>query len=579
MEIHLRRGVTNSLTIKVIPDNNRSAAEKEVINAFQESISDFNDLPRVMALATSAMGISDTTDGGSVARAFARDVLSIQIEGPSRPQLTLVDIPGLIQASTKGVSKADVSLVAEITNHYISSPRTICLAVVSATNDAANQPILQRVRDVDPQGDRTLGIITKPDRLPAGSGSESKFIELARNEDVFFRLGWHVLKNRSYEETGSSLEERNASEASYFRNSRFNSLAKENVGIDSLRNRLSLLLFEHVKQELPRLRQDLEGALGDAKKQLTLMGDRRSKANECKTFLTQLSLEYYEICKAAINGYYEAPYFHQNMDVPFTIKPPSNFTRLRALVQYLNIDFEKTVHVLGHKYHIDMADDMIAPSATPSVTEKQKSQPIRLRRSQALKWVKNAFARTRGKELIGSFNPLLIGELFWEQSSKWNSLAMDHIERIASVCEAFLKQLLEDKCPKDVKSRLWSHKLEAALKTRRQSAIEELQKIIEDAKSFPINYDHNYTDTIEKLRSERKKPALEAAIEEGTSHTRLPNCSSNHTSAKVDVDKVFENLSAKTDPDMESVSSEEALDCLLAIYKVSMILYCSYDGK
>lgn len=572
-EIHLRRGVTNALTIKVIPDDSRSAAEKAAINAFYESISDFNDLPRVMGLATAVMGISATSDGDSVVRAFARDVLSIQIEGPSRPQLTLVDIPGLIQTSTKGVSKADVSLVSEITDHYISSPRTICLAVVSATHDAANQPILQKVRDYDPQGDRTLGIITKPDRLSAGSGSESKFIELARNEDVFFRLGWHVLKNRSYEEANASLEERKVSELKYFRNSRFNSLAKENVGIDSLRDRLSLLLFDHVKQELPQLRRDLEEALGDAQKELTLLGSRRSKANECKTFLTQLSLNYYEICKAAVNGYYEGQYFQQNLDVPFSTKSPENFTRLRAVVQHLNIAFEKIVRMSGHKYHIDMADDTTAASATSSVVEKQQTQPIRMCRSQALRWVKNALARTRGKELIGSFNPLLIGELFWEQSSNWNSLAMDHIERIARVCEAFLKQLLEDKCPKDVRSRLWTYKLEAALKTRRLAAVEELQKIMDDSRGFPINYNHHYTDNVARLRIERQKAALKAAIEDGTSHTRLPNCNSNHMSAKVNSDQVFAQLSQKVDSDMESVSGEEVLDRVLAIYKVSMILY------
>lgn len=100
--------------------------------------------------------------------AFARDVLSIEIEGPSRPQLTLVDIPGLIANATKGVTDADVKTVAEITDRYISQPRTICLAVISATNDHANQPILTKVRKYDPEGERTLGIITKPDRVPAG---------------------------------------------------------------------------------------------------------------------------------------------------------------------------------------------------------------------------------------------------------------------------------------------------------------------------------------------------------------------------------------------------------------------------
>jgi hypothetical protein len=243
-----------------------------------------------MNKAMDVMGISNSSTATSSASAFAKDTLSIEIEGPSRPQLTLVDIPGLIQTSTKGVTDADVDLVAEITNRYISQPRTICLAVVSATNDAANQPILRKVRQVDPQGDRTLGIITKPDRLPAGSGSEAKFLELARNEDVFFKLGWHVLKNRSFEQGDCSLEERNFSESQYFSTSNFKTLPAENLGISALRTRLSHLLFEHVKQELPKLRQDLENALSDAKREISLLGDSRSNALECKTYLSQLSL-------------------------------------------------------------------------------------------------------------------------------------------------------------------------------------------------------------------------------------------------------------------------------------------------
>ncbi|KAI0182611.1 hypothetical protein EV127DRAFT_517655 [Xylaria flabelliformis] len=95
-----------------------------------------------MDLAMVAMRIAnkDGSDMSAPMRAFARDTLSIEIEGPSRPQLTLVDIPGLIHASTKGVSDADVALVDEITEHYISQPRTICLAA----NDVANQTILTK---------------------------------------------------------------------------------------------------------------------------------------------------------------------------------------------------------------------------------------------------------------------------------------------------------------------------------------------------------------------------------------------------------------------------------------------------
>lgn len=150
-EISLRREPTTSLTIRVIPDSARPQGEQDAIKAFSESITDLDDLPDIMESAMKVMGISDPQTSGS-GSAFAKDVLSIEIQGPDRPQLTLVDIPGLIQTSTKGVSEADVAIVAEITNSYIEQPRTICLAVVAATHDAANQPILSRVRKFDPKG-------------------------------------------------------------------------------------------------------------------------------------------------------------------------------------------------------------------------------------------------------------------------------------------------------------------------------------------------------------------------------------------------------------------------------------------
>jgi GTPase SAR1 family protein len=571
-EIILRRGPVNTLTIKVIPDGSRPQNEQVTLNAFKESITDFGELPKVMDMAMAVMGISTLVTSDSKARAFARDVLSIEIEGPSRPQLTLVDIPGLIQTSTKGVSDEDVELVAEITDRYISQPRTICLAVVSATSDAANQSILRKVRLVDPRGERTLGIITKPDQLPKGSGSENKFLELARNQDVFFKLGWHVLRNRRFEEGANSLQERNTCEATYFRTSNFNTLPKQNVGISSLRSRLSLLLFEHIKQELPRLRQDLEAAFVDAQDDLDLLGSRRSAAAECRAYLTQMSLDYYEICKSAVNGHYEGDYFHVDGDQAISIKSPANIARLRAVVQHMNTDFNDNVQKNGHKYSTDMSDESLAPrfnASLSTVTKPSPVNPINLSKAAALQWVREGLIRTRGKELVGNFNPLLIGELFWEQSSKWRSFAEAHIEEVARVCEKFLDHLLGEKCPKDVKSRVWPSQILDALKDRRHAAYRELDLIMEDARSFPINYNHYYTDTIHMRRQKRQEASLTESLKSVTEDTFLPGFNSDHTSAGIDVQKVVAEFTTGADPNMENFSCEEALDCLFAIYKVS----------
>lgn len=440
-EICLRRDPANSLTVRVIPDSDRPQKKQEEIRSYSETITNFADLPRIMDNAKKVMGIGE---GG---RAFAKDTLSIEICGPQRPQLTLVDIPGLIQTSTKGVPLSDVAMVGQITNHYIKQPRTICLAVISATNDAANQPILQRVRSFDPQGNRTLGVITKPDRLSAGSGSETKFLELARNEDVFFKLGWHVIKNRKFEERNCSMENRNHSEQSFFSTSKFNTLPKANVGIDALRVRLSHLLFEHVKNELPRLQKELECALQAAQSELKTLGTTRSTAEECRAFLTQLNMECYEICRAAVDGNYEHRHFNLVSDAAESFSASAAatvpFRRLRACVQINNSQFSETLEAKGHKYEIG------------SHSSSKSSSPRALSRKEAMVWVGRKLQRARGTELIGNFNPQVIGELFWEQSEPWDQMARAHVEKINKGCEMFLADLVNSMTTQELKQRIW----------------------------------------------------------------------------------------------------------------------------
>ena len=597
-EIILRRAMTDRLTIKMIPDAKRPQPEQETIKAFKESITNFDELPHVMEKAMVLMGI-ESTSILIQSRAFAKDILSVEIEGPSRPQLTLVDLPGLIQTETKGVTKADVDLVAEITDHYISQPRTICLAVVSATNDYANQGILTKVRKVDPDGERTLGIITKPDRLSSGSGMEKAFFDLALNDDIFFKLGWHVLKNRSFEEGASSFLERNASEAAYFRTSIFKTLPQDCVGIDTLRNRLSQLLFAHVKQELPKLREDLEVALTESKGQLHTMGNRRATPQECRAYLAQLSLDYYGVCKAAVGGHYEGEYFNLNTDRVFSIKSEVTIRRLRAVIQYLNTTFSDSHRMRGHKYRIDrletptetesvgktaswetpvVAEGEVGTASSKNILDQPKARlnmpirgtmvPTNMSYSKALEWVSQVLKRTRGRELPGNFNPLLVGELLWEQCSNWYQLAVDHVEEVSLVCSQFLAALLQEKCPKDIHSRLWSSVIQDTLKSRNEASVDELELIMKDVQSYPINYNHYYTDVIKQRRQARGKKALTECIKGATKHTHVAGCHSDHTSASIDVDQAVERYSQRIDPDMEKHSCEEALDCLFSIYKV-----------
>lgn len=135
-EIVLRRAPTPSVKTRIIPEKTRPKQEQAELERFRESISDFRELPDLINKATKLIGLAEA--GDHTRNAFARDVLSIEISGPDRPQLTLVDLPGLIHSENKTQSSDDVQLVSDLVEGYISNPRTIILAIVSAKNDYAN---------------------------------------------------------------------------------------------------------------------------------------------------------------------------------------------------------------------------------------------------------------------------------------------------------------------------------------------------------------------------------------------------------------------------------------------------------
>lgn len=182
-ELVLRRAQNAGATVSIVPHSSHTESERKGLSGFQAVMASFDDLPGIIESAKSAMGIS--THG----KAFSKDILRIEISGPDRPHLTIVDLPGLIHSETKHQTASDVELIQDVVQGYMKESRCIILAVVSAKNDFANQIVLKLARAADSTGSRTLGVITKPDTLRAGSDNEAMYVSLARNQEVEFRLG------------------------------------------------------------------------------------------------------------------------------------------------------------------------------------------------------------------------------------------------------------------------------------------------------------------------------------------------------------------------------------------------------
>jgi hypothetical protein len=275
----------------------------------------------------------------------------------------------------------------------MTSSRSIILtlAVVSAKNDYANQIVLKMALEADPRGQRTLGIITKPDTLPAGSESEADFVSLAKNEDVSFDLGWHVLKNRDYDSRHSSSEHRDQSETNFLSQGVWSQLPRIDVGVANLRSRLSKALLGQTKHELPDLIADIDLRLSNCRTELRKLGQKRQTTSEKRNFLLHLAQSYQHLARAAIDGIYGDPFFGDPRS------EDGYRRRVRATVQNLGLEFAETMRARGHRYQIVSQHEANGPPRTTG--------PKHMSRNEYFQHAESLLTRSRCRELPGTFNP------------------------------------------------------------------------------------------------------------------------------------------------------------------------------
>src|SRR5260221_5640168 len=91
--------------------------------------------------------------------------INLRIFSPNVLTLTLVDLPGLTKVPVGDQPRDIEKQIRDMLAKYISRPACIILAVTAANTDLANSDGLKLARDVDPEGTRTIGVLTKIDLM------------------------------------------------------------------------------------------------------------------------------------------------------------------------------------------------------------------------------------------------------------------------------------------------------------------------------------------------------------------------------------------------------------------------------
>jgi GTPase SAR1 family protein len=541
-ELVLRRDTASRVKISINPDPDASIEEKERLSRFHHDVDlDKPNLGNVVEKAKQIMGLSDS-------KVFSTNTLRVELCGPTQPHLTMVDLPGLFRAGNRDQSVEDAATVRRIVRGYMKRPRSIILAVVSAKSDFALQEVTELARELDPKGTRTLGLITKPDTLDTGSDSEASYLNLAQNEDVVFRLGWHVLKNRNYEMRDSSSAERDEAEENFFSTGNWTSLDPVYLGVKSLRPRLSNVLKDQILNHLPSLLKDVESGILKCQSRLERLGTPRVSFEEQRRYLVRVSQDFSVLMKAAVDGIYNHPFFGRAKTAEGYNK------RLRAVVQNTLTDFEEEMRMDGQTWVI-----------VESSSKNTSPTPREISRADYIKEVRDLMRRSRGSELPGTFNPLIIGELFTEQCQPWREIAVGTKKAILQAVYKAIQAILDFIAVEETADGIFRI-ISAGIDTLKNDLDRKVDELLDPHyNGHPITYNHYLTDNVQKAQADRRRRSFErilkkfvgvGSIKEGRTYELNPF-------------KLLTLLEEHTEVDMERYASDLAVDYMEAFYKVS----------
>ncbi|KAJ6020189.1 hypothetical protein N7499_003485 [Penicillium canescens] len=325
------------------------------------------------------------------------------------------------------------------------------LAVVPANVDIATQEIIEIARELDPDGTRTLRILTKPDLVD--KGAEDKIIELVEGKQESQELCWVVVRNLGQKDLQDFSKDRDVEEEIFRNSPPWNRLSNDNYGIESLRTRLQALLASNVRREFPSVRSEVSKRLKECKRGLENLGEERESPEQQSKYLLQIASKFQRITENAL---------HTNYGLQDAFDEEPDLRLGATLVANRNAQFSDDFCSQGHVYcfkshgHDDNTENQPNTTATspPSSVrtcigtdiegveeEHENSVPSRKLNSCSdiedilhdrvqiqnsleqgiLPWIENIYRESRGFEL-GTFNSAILSSVLKKQSAKWPSL-------------------------------------------------------------------------------------------------------------------------------------------------------------
>ncbi|KAH9474808.1 Interferon-induced GTP-binding protein Mx2 [Psilocybe cubensis] len=206
--------------------------------------------------------------------AFSLNCITLSISGPDVADLSFCDLPGLIASVARGGEDSSIALVEKMVVSYIKKPSCIILLTVACETDFENQGAHRLAKQYDPEGKRTVGVLTKPDRIP--QGEESSWIPFIRDEREPLENNWFCVKLLSSFQLNMKLswaQSRQLEEDFFSKKpgpwSEIEEPYRKYLGTENLVERLSTVLSDLISSRMPEIQDELEKSIASTRELLS----------------------------------------------------------------------------------------------------------------------------------------------------------------------------------------------------------------------------------------------------------------------------------------------------------------------
>ncbi|XP_053187604.1 dynamin-2-like isoform X5 [Scomber japonicus] len=192
--------------------------------------------------------------------------INLRVYSPNVLNLTLIDLPGMTKVAV-GDQPVDIEhQIRDMLMQFITKESCLILAVTPANTDLANSDALKIAKEVDPQGLRTIGVITKLDLMDEGTDAR----DILENKLLPLRRGYIGVVNRSQKDIDGKKDIRAAlaAERKFFLSHPAYRHIAERMGTPHLQKTLNQQLTNHIRDTLPGLRSKLQSQLLSLEKEV-----------------------------------------------------------------------------------------------------------------------------------------------------------------------------------------------------------------------------------------------------------------------------------------------------------------------